>query len=388
MGRKLQQDEIYQRMVKILKAGPTSRSYLISLLREEFEITRQALEDRIIKWNEKKIIQVQGKNVRLLNPHANKHIHAKAITTTRQENYRLKYLLKDPLKPSDPPIVIKSAGFQAWLPPITPPTPNTAAQATPSQAADAVRPKRHSLNNHEQQSFIIEGYTARLNTSSLEIWCPHIYADSKTPSIIMEDEAKRLLDGIALKIEERLQEHVSFKLVRLNKTKDVLYSERVDIEVEEENHSFAAAKPDDYKFEVHHPLDGKLRAKVDFSRGKDFPEMAFMHRSDAGIDRDTMNHQFNALFDGKVSLLDIPEIKALMSSQAQISYKTDEQLAKYAEALNMHLPVLKGFQDREIRQKEIDAKLSAVLDAMLDLYPKKAAKYVRLLNDKQGKLIL
>jgi hypothetical protein len=175
--------------------------------------------------------------------------------------------------------------------------------------------------------------------------------------MISEAEAKAILDNIAIEMEDKLQQFASFKLVRIN---DMLYSERVDIELAEEEHEMAKSKPKEYKFEIHHPIDSKLRAKIDYSRGQAKPELELVHRKDAGVDRDTINKEFNGLFDGTISLLDIPEMKEVLGNiaqlqqkQAELNLKTDEKLEKYAKNVDVHVEWLYN------ELQKFDAKLSS-----------------------------
>lgn len=356
-------------MLDILSDGPILQIQLSAKIRRKYALSKQAFYSRLKSWLKNHIVEKSGDSIYLPRVRAVNEspysVHL-GLTNTRQENYCLKYKLKDPLSPNDPPIVLRSARIAC--------SANT------------------GMNNNAQADFIIEGLTARLDTNCLLLWAPHIYSTSDHHSIIMESQAKAILDPIAEKLERKLAKNASFTLVRI--ANGMLYSERVDIELEEEEHELAKAKPKGYKFEVHHPQDGRLRADIDFSRGVKRPEVALKHRKTAPNDRDTMNEQFNALFDGQVSLLEIPEIRALMSDMVQIGYKTDERLAEsvknineYAKNINIHLPVLKSLQEREERQKEIDAKLVAILDVWLTMFPKKARQYIRTLDEKQKRLL-
>lgn len=292
MTRQLKKDEIYTTMLKLLEPGPMLQSTLISNLRRKFNIKRQTIESRIKGWEHSKTIKKKGKEISLLIS-LPLHDNLAKTTVTRQENYCLKYPLKDPLDPKDPPIVIKLAG----------------------QKYAGYEEK--FINGSRQATWHVGEITARLNTRSLELWCPHIYSNSNVPSIIMESKAKDILDNAALAIERDLQKNSRFKLIRMHDNITLL-SERVDIELEEEEHMLAAAKPKDYKFEIYHPIDGQLRAKIDYSRGLQKPEAALLHKKDAGVDRDTMNKQFNMLFDGEVSLLTIPQLQSLMGRVEEV----------------------------------------------------------------------
>ena len=221
-------------------------------------------------------------------------------TSTRMENYCLKYPLKDKLDIKEPAIILKLTGIE---------------------------PKEVIWKNNTRQIFHIGDITAQLNTASLELWAPHIYTNSAIPSIVPQAKAKAILDPIALKLEARLQKFARFKLKRLDL--NTLYSERVDIELEEESHALAQAKPKDYKFKVYHPLDGRERADIDYSRTNKQPEFAFKHRKTAPTDRDTMNAQFNALFDGEVSLLDINGLIEISRNNTQSIVEFHKWLANH-----------------------------------------------------------
>lgn len=213
---------------------------------------------------------------------------------SRQESMLLKYPLRTKLDASAPAILISKLGYHE-------------VKLEAKQKLQEGEFERTTLNHIEIITFQIYGLTAMLNNSSLEIYAPHIYIKRSTPSIIAQAEAKKILDPLALKLEKQLNEHYHFDLIRL--PDGTLYSERIDVELEEEDHELAKAKPKDYKFEVHNPEDNRVRATIDYSRGKDRPEIALKHRLTAPQDRDTLNEQFNALFDHYASLLDIPRNK-------------------------------------------------------------------------------
>ena len=182
------------------------------------------------------------------------------------------------------------------------PDPNTRSSTNLSTLGSNIRNLGSNIPKPNSNNILAK----TLHASSLELWAPHIYASRSSPSIALEAEVKAILDAKAEELEQRLQRYARFKLVREG---GALLSFRSHIELEEEEHPLAEAKPKDYKLEVHHPQDKRIRATIDLSRGKDRPELVFKHRLTAPADRDQFNEQFNAWLEGDIDLRDIPKMK-------------------------------------------------------------------------------
>ena len=231
----------------------------------------------------------------------------------RLHDLGLKYQLVEPLKPSEP-ILLLSERKDIDFTPIT-------------------------LNNNSQ-ALIHAEITIKLTTTSLILFAPALYYSRGQPSIVAESQAKAILDPIAQEWEQRL----SLRLVR--DKLGVLHSELITEESADENHPFAQEAAPEHKIVLARAKDGKERLVADRSPRK-FPEFEAVYHRTAAEDADILDKQFNAILDGKINLLDMDYyLNRLAQSQAQSAEETaklgtaalttQNQLNYYASQIEAH----------------------------------------------------
>ena len=203
----------------------------------------------------------------------------------RLHDLGLKYQLVEPLKPSEP-ILLLSEHKDIDFTPIT-------------------------LNNNAQAMIHAE-VTIKLTTTSLILYAPALYYSRGQPSIVAEAQAKAILDPIAQEWEQRL----NIRLVR--EKLGVLHTELITEESADENHPLAQQAAPEHKVVLARTPDGDERLIADRSPRKFAEAEAVYHRT-AAEDSDTIDKQFNAILDGKINLLDMDYyLNRLAQSQAEL----------------------------------------------------------------------
>ena len=224
----------------------------------------------------------------------------------RLHDLGLKYQLVEPLKPSEP-ILLLSERKDIDFTPIT-------------------------LNNNAQAMIHAE-ITIKLTTTSLILYAPALYYSRGQPSIVAEAQAKAILDPIAQEWEQRL----NIRLVR--EKLGVLHTELITEESADENHPFAQTAAPEHKIVLARTPDGNERAVADWSPKK-YPEFEAVYHRTAGEDADTLDKQFNAILDGKINLLDmdyyLKHFAQATSNLADSQLTTQNQLNYYSAQIEAH----------------------------------------------------
>lgn len=231
----------------------------------------------------------------------------------RLHDLGLKYQIIEPLKPSEP-ILILSEHKDIDFTPIT--------------------------LKHNAQAIIHAEITIKLTTTSLILYAPALYYSRGQPSIVAESQAKTILDKIAGEWEQRLK-------IRLLREKiGVLHSELITEESADENHPLAQEAAPEHKIVLARTPEGKERLVGDRSK-RNFPELEAVYHRTAAEDSDTIDKQFNAILDGDINLLDMDHyLNRLYQSQAEITQNTAQlsnaalttqnQLNYYAAQIEAH----------------------------------------------------
>lgn len=252
----------------------------------------------------------------------------------RLHDLGLKYQLVEPLKPSEP-ILLLSEHKDIDFTPIT-------------------------LNNNAQAMIHAE-VTIKLTTTSLILYAPALYYSRGQPSIVAEAQAKAILDPIAQEWEQRL----NIRLVR--EKLGVLHTELITEESADENHPFAQTAAPEHKIVLARTPDGNERAVADWSPKK-YPEFEAVYHRTAGEDADTLDKQFNAILDGKINLLDMDyylrQSLALQSSLAQSQASLAQQTAELGNAALTTQSQLNYYSAQIEAHAKAIVKLNKVLDKL------------------------
>ena len=250
---------------------------------------------------------------------------------TRTHAWGLAYPLKDKLDPNEPPRLFSLAGFSA---------------------------REIRLRNNMQGEISVGSVTARLTADNLFLYTKDAYTDNRTESIDLEASLKQEFDRIALDLESKLRKFASFKLVRIDR--DTLYSHVVRQHYAEEHHPTAEASPKSPLLLARSPLDGQRRLGLDMSKG--FRELELYHRLSADTDKDTLDRQFNALLDGRLSLFDIDRLKEVVGRVEQVQERIverqeyqNERYGRFARDIDLHLKVMRKI-DRKLSQRTLEGR--------------------------------
>lgn len=239
--------------------------------------------------------------------------------------------------------------------------------------------KVFNLKPHIEQAVARIPLTVRITSKSMVLYAPELYARRGQPQIVIEAQAKAILDKEAIKLEAKAQGFTAFKLRRIGL--EALDSEIVSEEIADEHHPLAEATTEDKSKIVlaRHPADLKERLIADRSKG--FKELETPRAESAGEDNDTLDEQFNKLLDGEIKLTDIPRLKQASQAHAEQEGRILDILERYGTQLNAHLPVLEkmdrveeqtiGLNEKQAKLQEQQYQLNQKLDCLLtSLQPK------------------
>ena len=245
----------------------------------------------------------------------------------RLHDLGLKYQLIEPLKPSEP-ILLLSERKDINFTPIT-------------------------LNNNAQAMIHAE-ITIKLTTTSLILYAPALYYSRGQPSIVAESQTKAILDPIAKEWEQRL----NIRLVR--EKLGVLHSELITEESADENHPLAQEAAPQHKIVLARTKDGKERVVADRSPLK-FAELETVYHRTAGEDSDMLDKQFNAILDGKINLLDM---NYYLNRLAQAQAASAEQTSNLGAAALTTQNQLNYYSAQIEAHAKAIVKLNKVLDKL------------------------
>ena len=311
-----------------------AKGYLSSQIAQELHISKAAVFKRIehlvkleyIHTEKKGIIKqlsLTAKGLAELNsvgvkqdtqpspqePRGATRVNPKKVNSSpsrRLHDLGLKYQLVEPLKPSEP-ILLLSEHKDIDFTPIT-------------------------LNNNSQAMIHAE-ITIKLTTTSLILFAPALYYSRDQPSIVAEAQAKKILDPIAQEWEQRL----NIRLVR--EKLGVLHTELITEESADENHPLAQQAAPEHKIVLARTPDGQERAVADRSPKK-YPEFEAVYHRTAAEDADILDKQFNAILDGKINLLDmdyyLKHFAQATSNLADSQLTTQNQLNYYSAQIEAH----------------------------------------------------
>ena len=322
-----------------------AKGYLSKQIASELKVSPAAISQRLRTLEKKGLIHIQKKGIILeisLTAKGLAELNSVGVSQDAQPNPQkprratreplptlnsapskrlhalgLKYPLIEPLKPSEPILLLNEQRDIEYTP-IT-------------------------LTNNTQ-AVIHADITIKLTTNSLILFAPALYYSRGQPSIVPEAQAKKMLDRIAIEYEQRL----NIRLKRFKK--DVLYSERITEESADERHPLAQQAPPKHKTVLARAPDGKERLEIDNSK-RNFPELETVYHRTAGEDADVIDKQFNAILDGKLNLLDMDYyIKALTADLAQ----------DHAERLEMRQMDLALRKDIKKHLDRLDAEMAKI----------------------------
>ena len=322
-----------------------AKGYLSKQIASELKVSPAAISQRLRTLEKKGLIHIQKKGIILeisLTAKGLAELNSVGVSQDAQPNPQkprratreplptlnsapskrlhalgLKYPLIEPLKPSEPILLLNEQRDIEYTP-IT-------------------------LTNNTQ-AVIHADITIKLTTNSLILFAPALYYSRGQPSIVPEAQAKHHLDKIAEEYEKRL----NIRLKRFKK--DVLYSERITEESADERHPLAQQAPPKHKTVLARAPDGKERLEIDNSK-RNFPELETVYHRTAGEDADVIDKQFNAILDGKLNLLDMDYyIKALASDLAQ----------EHAERLEMRQMDIALRKDIKKHLARLDAEMAKI----------------------------
>ncbi len=346
-----------------------AKGYLSKQIAEELKVSKAAVSKRLRHLEKKGYIHIQKKGIilelsltakglaelnsvgvsqealpspqepRLDTRNPSKKVnYAPAAQSKRLHNLGLIYQLIEPLKPSEPVLLLSEQKDIEYTP--------------------------ISLN-HNTQAVIHTTITAKLTTTSLILYAPELYYSRGQPSIVAEAQAKQFLDKYAEELEARL----NIRLKRIKK--DMLYSERMTEESADEQHPLATEAAPEHKMVLARAPDGKERLVADRSK-RSFAELETVYHRTAGEDADIIDKQFNAILDKEINLLDMDfyikkiadmQVKQaeLQAQQAQASLATQDQLNYYSKQIAAHAAAIAKLNivltklDRLLSQRKLDS---------------------------------